>query len=229
VTSRSEPTSSVVASPRRSLAKGILEFVAQLVDDTKFAVAGLQGRGHPKPITKWDEQYRTGHWSYLDSAAEIAHYMVIVGYVQQFCHNPTVLDVGCGHGRLFQLLRRYPYRSYLGIDHSAESLRQARPFEGKDVRFELTDFSRFIPAERFDAIVFNESIYYARRPADVLHRYVSALTKDGVMIVSMCENRWQKAIWNTLESVAETVHSTAVTSENDRTWHVRVLRPVSAK
>jgi hypothetical protein len=46
-----------------------------------------------------------------------------------------------------------------------------------------------------------------------------------VMIVSMCQNRWQGPIWTTLQSAAEIVHSTAVTSEKELTWHVRVLRP----
>jgi hypothetical protein len=45
-----------------------------------------------------------------------------------------------------------------------------------------------------------------------------------VMIVSMCQNRWQGSIWTALESVAEIVHSTAVTNEQNLTWHVRVLR-----
>ena len=86
------------------------------------------------------------------------------------------------------------------------------------------DFEKFVPPSRYDVIVFNESIYYAPRPEEVLRRYMSALTPDGVMIVSMCQNRWQGSIWTALESVAEIVHSTAVTNESDLTWHVRVLR-----
>ncbi len=87
------------------------------------------------------------------------------------------------------------------------------------------DFQQFAPADRYDAIIFNESIYYAPRPEKLLRRYMSALTNDGVMIVSMCQNRWQGSIWTALESVAEIVHSTAVTNEQNLTWHVRVLRP----
>ena len=83
----------------------------------------------------------------------------------------------------------------------------------------------FVPADRYDVIIFSESIYYARRPERLLSRYASALTSEGVMIVSMCQNRWQDAIWTTLQSAGETVHSTAVTSEQNLTWHVRVLRP----
>ena len=208
-----------------SIGRGLLQSVARVVHDARFAFSGLRGRGYPEPQSQWEEEYRSGRWSYLDSASEVARYMVVVGYVQQFCPNPAVLDVGCGHGRLFQLLHPYPYRSYLGIDHSAESIEQAQPLARRDARFQRADFEEFTPTERYDVIVFSESIYYASRPATLLRRYTSALTSDGVMIVSMCQNRWQGPIWTRLESVAEVVHSTALTNERDLTWHVRVLRP----
>jgi 2-polyprenyl-3-methyl-5-hydroxy-6-metoxy-1,4-benzoquinol methylase len=211
---------------RRSIGSSILEAVAQMVHDTKFALAGLRGRGTPEPRELWEEQYRSGVWNYLDSASEIAHYMVIVGYVQHFCANPAILDVGCGHGRLLQLLEPYPFKSYLGVDFSTDAIRRAQSLASDSARFERVDFQQFAPADRYDAIIFNESIYYSARPEEVLHRYMGALTADGVMIVSMCQNRWQGSIWTALESVAEIVHSTAVTNEHDLTWYVRVLRPL---
>jgi 2-polyprenyl-3-methyl-5-hydroxy-6-metoxy-1,4-benzoquinol methylase len=209
---------------RTSIRSNILQSVARVVHDTRFALAGMRGRGNPKPLPKWEDQYRSGYWSYLDSAAEIAHYMVIVGYVQQFSPNPAVLDVGCGHGRLFQLLHPYPYRNYLGIDHSEECIQQAQALARINARFERANFEEFVPADRYDVIIFNESIYYAPHPAKLLRRYALALTSDGVMIVSMCQNRWQESIWDKLQSAATIVHSTAVTSEKKLTWHVRVLR-----
>lgn len=212
-------------SQRTSIHSNLLRSVARMVHDARFAFSGIRGRGNRKPRSQWEEQYRSGYWRYLDSAAEIAHYMVIVGYVQQFSPNPAVLDVGCGHGRLFQLLHPYPYRSYLGIDHSEEGIQLAQSLAKVNARFERADFEEFIPAERYDVIIFNESIYYAPHPAELLRRYARALTSDGLMIVSMCQNRWQESIWTKLKSVAVIVHSTAVTSEKKLTWHVRVLRP----
>ena len=213
------------AEPRRTpIGTNILHFLARVMHEARFAFSGIRGRGFPEPRSQWEEEYRSGRWSYLDSASEVAHYMIIVGYVQQFSPNPAILDVGCGHGRLFQLLHPYPYRSYLGIDHSAESIEQARSLVRPDARFERADFEEYVPTERYDVIIFNESIYYAPRPAELLRRYATALTSDGVMIVSMCQNRWQGPIWTRLASAAEVVHSTTVTNEQDLTWHVRVLR-----
>ena len=213
------------AGSQPSMRSNILQSVARVIHDARFALSGIRGRGFPKTRSDWEEQYRSGYWSYLDSAAEIAHYMVIVGYVQQFSPNPAVLDVGCGHGRLFQLLHPYPYRSYLGIDHSEAGIQLAQSLARDNARFERADFEEFVPTDRYDAIIFNESIYYAPQPAELFRRYATALTRDGIVIVSMCQNRWQEPIWTKLHSVAEIVHSTAVTSEQDLTWHVRVLRP----
>ena len=210
---------------RRTLGSSLREVVAQKLHETRFAIGGLLGRGTPRPRELWEEQYRSGVWDYLDSASEIAHYMVIVGYVQQFCPNTAILDVGCGHGRLFQLLQAYPFRNYLGVDFSAEAVKRAQASAQGAAHFERVDFEEFVPPDTYDAIIFNESIYYSSRPEKVLRRYMSALTPNGVMIVSMCQNRWQGSIWTALESVAEIVHSTAVTNERDLTWHVRVLRP----
>lgn len=214
-----------VEARRTSIGRGIVQSVAQIVHHAKFAFAGMRGRGYRESRAQWEEQYRSGHWSYLDSASEVARYMVIVGYVQQFCRNPAVLDVGCGHGRLLELLQPYPYRSYLGIDHSVECVEQAKSPARRDARFEQVDFEEFVPADRYDAIIFNESIYYAPRPAALLRQYARALTSDGIMIVSMCQNRWQRSIWTKLESAGEILHSTAMTSEKNLTWHIRVLRP----
>jgi 2-polyprenyl-3-methyl-5-hydroxy-6-metoxy-1,4-benzoquinol methylase len=208
-----------------SIGRSLLQSVARLVHDARFAFSGVRGRGYPEARSRWEEEYRSGRWDYLDSASEVAHYMVIVGYVQQFCPTPAVLDVGCGHGRLFQLLKPYPYRSYLGIDHSAESIQQAQSLATRDARFQRADFEEFTPTERYDVIVFSESIYYTTQPATLLRRYASALRSGGVVIVSMCQNRWQGRIWTKLAAVAEIVHSTALTNERDLTWHVKVLRP----
>jgi trans-aconitate methyltransferase len=150
--------------------------------------------------------------------------MVIVGYVQHFCANPAILDVGCGSGRLLQLLEPYPFKSYLGLDFCAEAIARGHSLASDGARFERVDFEEFVPPDRYDVIVFNESIYYSPRPEEVLHRYTAALTTDGVMIVSMCQNRWQGSIWTALASVVEMVHSTALTNEQNLTWHVRVLR-----
>lgn len=150
--------------------------------------------------------------------------MVIVGYTQHFHPAPAILDVGCGHGRLVELLERHPHSSYLGIDIAAEAVRQARSRASPRAEFVIADFERYAPASRYDVIVFNESLYYAPEPVALLERYAQALTPDGVMVVSMCHNWWQAPIWNAIARRFAVLHSTEVGNESRQRWRVSVLR-----
>ena len=98
------------------------------------------------------------------------------------------------------------------IDHSeVHSAEASAPRPGKQRALRARGSRNSFPAERYDVIVFSRSICLSR-PADVLQRYMSALNKDGVMIVSMlsriCAGSGHLRL---LESVAEILHSTAVT------------------
>lgn len=189
-----------------------------------LAFRARRGYGLPKSKERWEHLYSTGHWDYLDSTAELPHYMVAVGYTREFSERPSVLDLGCGHGRVLELLRVYPIGRYLGLDLSEEAIRRAGHLARSDAEFVVGDFEHFVPPQRYDVILFNECLAYARDPADVMRRYAGALTPGGVIVVSMCYNWWQFPIWTSLVKDFATLHRTAVTNEKGQTWHVRVLR-----
>ena len=70
-----------------------------------------RGIGRPQPVTQWDGEYSDGKWRKLDSAAQLGHYALIAAYVSHlYPEAPRIADVGCGHGRLFQLLQRSGFR-----------------------------------------------------------------------------------------------------------------------
>lgn len=194
-----------------------------------LAFRARRGYGLPKTKERWEELYRRGRWDYLDSATELPHYMVAVGYTREFARPPSVLDVGCGHGRLLELLRAYPMRGYLGIDIAEEAIRRARRAAPPGAEFVVADYEEFVPEGPFDVILFNECLSYARDPAAVVHRYSGALAADGVIIVSMCYNWWQYPIWRTLEPDFETLHGASVTNEKGQVWHIRMLRARRAR
>lgn len=49
--------------------------------------------------------------------------------------------------------------------------------------------------EKFDAIVFTESIYYAADCAQLLRRYTGFLNPNGVFIISICQTKRSDRIW----------------------------------
>jgi SAM-dependent methyltransferase len=182
------------------------------------------GAGRPVPRKHLDAQYRAGYWQHLDSLAELAPCMVIAGYVQHLFAAPRVLDIGCGHGRLCRILAHFGVESYLGVDLSPEAIEQARARPVEGARFEVGDLETWTPAETFDVMVFQDSIYYASQPAAQLLRYSEALTAQGVVVVSMFRYSNNAMIWRRIDRSFRTVEATRIQNEKGE-WDVRILRP----
>ncbi len=180
-------------------------------------------RGRPRAATDWDAEYARGHWSYLDSTRELGHYALIAGYVHQLSEKPRVLDVGCGHGRLYKLLRGHRLASYLGIDVSTSAISQAQQYAEDGVEFAVGDFESKPPEGSFDVIIFNESIYYASDPPTVFSRYVSLLPAQGIVIVSIRDMLKNRRLRKTIHLAQPPAHSSAVTNDQGERWHVDVF------
>jgi len=184
--------------------------------------------GRPVPRGKWDRQYRARAFGYLDSIDELAHYVIVAGYVRTLFTRPAILDVGCGHGRMVDLLSGVPFKRYHGIDVSSEAIRRGRRRAARMTTFEVADFDAWNPPQRFDVIVFCESLNYARHPASTLLRYARALEGSGAIIVSLFRYRKPGGIvrqtWKNIQAYFAIVDSTAVTNHKGQTWDIKVLR-----
>jgi 2-polyprenyl-3-methyl-5-hydroxy-6-metoxy-1,4-benzoquinol methylase len=192
----------------------------------RSSLGRLADHGRPVPRETWDRQYRDGTWEWLDSIDEFAHYMVIAGYVHHLFKSPTILDVGCGQGRLAELLAAFSITRYLGIDLSAEAIQQARRRLRSPGRFRVADLNAWHPPGRFSVIVFCESLNYAIHPVSTLVRYARVLEKDGAIIVSLVRHRNHERIWKNAARLFRTADSTTVINPQGVTWDIRVLRPM---
>jgi 2-polyprenyl-3-methyl-5-hydroxy-6-metoxy-1,4-benzoquinol methylase len=134
---------------------------------------------------QWDAEYAAEKWARLDDIAEVAHYMVILGFLDYGMPRPKVLDMGCGHGRLTRLLTRFGFAHYLGVDISAKAVRRVQSLAIPNTRFEVADMNHWGTTERFDVVVLNESLYYSENPRDLFERAVSWLSEYGLVIVSI--------------------------------------------
>lgn len=184
----------------------------------------LRDHGRPLPQETWDRQYREGALDFLDSLDELAHYMVIAGYVHCLFRSPTILDVGCGHGRLVELLEAFAFKTYLGIDLSPEAIKRAERRKRRNTSFHVADFDKWNPTERFAVIIFCECLNYAKHPASALLRYARALERNGAIIVSLYRHPNHGRIWKNIERYFRTVDSTTVTNHKGQTWDIRVFQ-----
>lgn len=129
-----------------------------------------------------DSENATDGWGRLRSPSELGRYSVINGYCQEFARNGDVLDVGCSEGILQE---RLSYGRYTGIDLFAASVARAQAKADERTRFLQADAATYEPDQSFDAIIWNECLYYLKDPIDVIVRYRNYLRPKGVMIVSM--------------------------------------------
>jgi len=150
--------------------------------------AQRDGRGDvPRPRETWDAQYRNGEWAFLSELGQISRYAVLAAYVHESLPGARVMDVGCGSGRLFHLFRSFGYTRFVGVDLSAAALEPLRSLEDEATLFICADAETHVPEGTFDAIVFNESLYYFEDPLRVIDRYLAALAPDGMILVSTFE------------------------------------------
>lgn len=179
--------------------------------------------GRPIPKRTWDFEYRGATWAGLDSMEAIPGNMAIVGLVHRLCAAPRILDVGCGTGALAELLQLVPNLSYTGIDLSDVAVSRARARNLVHATFEQAAMEDWLPLERYDAVIFNEVIYYTPHPMEVLARYADALTTCGGLVVSIWRSGNYRLLWSDLER-EYALAASAVVESGGVTRDIKLLR-----
>ena len=171
----------------------------------------------------WDSEYKSGKWNYLKQLDELAHYSIIVGYFNYLKAGGSILDVGCGEGILQERLSPYAYSKYVGIDISDEAINQASQKKDKKTFFIRAE-TNIYTTESFDAIVFNESLYYFDDPLKVLKEFELSLNRDGIFIISMYKGA-RGGLVEKLKSSYTFLDETNVTNKLGASWICMVLQP----
>lgn len=153
----------------------------------------------------WEATYAAGQWDFLGSVDQRPRHYAITGLMaDRFQTGARVLDVGCGHGALWELLRATP-ATYVGLDLSAEAVERCRKQFGWNTRcrFEQGAFEAFGGEERFDAVVLNEVLYYfpLGEAEAVVAKALGLLRPGGALIVSMNNNPKAALVWSKLAAL----------------------------
>jgi SAM-dependent methyltransferase len=179
--------------------------------------------GRPMSKALWEQQYREGYWNFLSSPDELDHYLAIVEMIAKRGRGLRILDVGCGYGRLLELLDPTSFSRYVGIDLSSAAIERASAAGIRDAEFIVADFQTWTPEETFDVIVFNESLYYAARPAQVARRYGRFVAPGGTLIASLVDYGNHASIWRRLDRNFTVGETRVVTNRQRQRWTIKAL------
>jgi len=100
----------------------------------------------------------------------------------------TVVDIGCGPGNSTELLvRRWPQATVIGVDTSADMLRQARQrLPGHS--FIEANVAHWVPPANTDVVFANAIFQWVPGHLKQLQRLLAALPSGGVLAVQMPDN-----------------------------------------
>ena len=152
--------------------------------------AALQAHGPASVKARlWNREFSRGRWACLEQTAGDFVY----GRLTQHARGGAILDLGCGSGNTATELDERCYETYRGVDISDVALVQARERSaaigrGGRNRFEQADIATYVPTQKYDLILFRDSLYYVRPPqriAPMLERYAASLNPGGVFIVRL--------------------------------------------
>lgn len=122
-----------------------------------------------------------------DGFSDLAQIGSIMGYFPEK-DELSVLDVGCGSGKLLKYLHdKIKCKSY-GFDYSENAVRTAKEINGRDADIRVgiigeTDY----PSGSFDVILSMDSIYFAGDMSKFVKQANGWLKPDGVFIVGYQE------------------------------------------
>jgi len=156
-----------------------------------------------------DYKYRRGHWG----AGGGESFQFVVDLVEKYASGGKILELGCGDGRLIASLPSDCYVSYTGLDLSPVAIERATARQLPRTRFESGDMQTHHWDDRFDLVLFDESIYYleSKHLAARLQRLLGYLNQDGHAIVTIYQPRRFRGIIDHIRQrylvVDEGVHS----------------------
>jgi 2-polyprenyl-6-hydroxyphenyl methylase/3-demethylubiquinone-9 3-methyltransferase len=176
---------------------------------------------------KWEKEFSTGRWDYLDSTpAERARSAIIGMLCKYYCPKGKILDVGCGLGTTIDFLNTDQRQKYLGLDISEEAIKKASK---KKANFLVSDFNNFKSSRKFDVIMFNEVLYYMDENS-AYEQALNILTKNGIILVSLYQmknKRYDQKIWKASRNFLKSIEAIDISSKVKNqlvTWRVEALK-----
>jgi SAM-dependent methyltransferase len=176
-----------VEPPRTAPDGDFLDLVGSRIDWTPDGTTCARLTSFEQLVDRWDGEYRRGDWNFLRGGSERARYAALAKCIvgRDSSSPKLVLDLGCGAGVLREHLREESLERYTGVDVSSEAIASARLGRHRRSTFIAASIDEWHPDRQYNAIVFNEVLYYLPEPLATMHRYAGWLSTGGSLYVSM--------------------------------------------
>jgi SAM-dependent methyltransferase len=203
----------------------------------KSKIASFLKSYGPSTIKKllWDKEFSQGQWDFIDDTTGDCVYENL----EKYARNGIILDLGCGPGNTANELAVSAYQRYVGVDISEAALEKARKRTVENGRAEKNtfvrgDFVSYEPIQKFDVILFRESIYHVPmgKIKETLERFSHYLKEGGVLMVRLFtadkgsggkEKPRPTAMIQIMETEFDVVEKNRY--DDERHPHVLILRP----
>ena len=179
------------------------------------------------PQERWNHQYAVGHWDGLKSEPELVRQNIVRDYFLKYKSGGSLLELGCGEGNLVDLIfQKKNYSRYVGVDISDWIIEKANERVGDEqTRFEAGDMNALKINEKFDVVLFNEAINYAKDLDQVLTDCLkNQLAKGGIFIISMHQHKRSPDIWAAVDRHFDVMDKELV-AIGEHAWMVKSLKP----
>jgi trans-aconitate methyltransferase len=158
---------------------------------------------------------------------DFVRFALLSGFLQKYSRGGSVLDVGCDTGKLSEGLGNM---YYTGIDARIQAIENAKRLFPHST-FICARAEEWIPDQTFDAIVFNESLYYLHDFVAVLKKFHDYLRPGGLLLISIYkQSRWfgpnykaLKVSRRLVDGPYNKIHDITVTSDK-LSWNILIAR-----
>ena len=134
----------------------------------------------------------------------------------------TVLDIGCGNGRyIYEISKKFPNKSYIGIDQSTELINIAKSKYGSNIKFIECDFNDF--QESVDFVIARALVQYLPSIEGFFQRLNTVIRPGGGMLIIERDDIMPFHFEPPAENIVKAVYSVEERQEQNRVNNVSTI------